>query len=114
MSNKLPCNKVSAWLKANLGSKCLAPLTGTDARCLFAAVQIIDLYNQCDQRHEGNILVAFYHVVNQMQRSTQELAYHSIAMLMEWHSRAEIWHAAGLTPFESVRVCAYEPGGSAR
>lgn len=110
----LPAHRVMSWLKANLGKSCLAPLTGTDTKALRAAVQIIELYGYIAQRDEDATLAAFAAIVRQMQRSTQELAYHSIAMLMEWHSRDEIWARAGLEPLERVRVCAYEPGGSAR
>lgn len=110
-SPKLPCQEIYPWLKANLGKRCLAPLTGTDARCLLAAVQILDVYRHS---RSPSALMAFSAMAGMMQRSTQELAYHAIGMMMEWESRMEVWTKAGLAPFDRVRLCAYEPGGASR
>ena len=46
-----------------------------------------------------------------MQPSTQELAYHAIAHVMDWSDRAELWIKAGLPEF-ATRQCSFEPGGS--
>ena len=93
------------WLKANLGPRCLAALTNTDAKALAAAVQIIELYAY-DQ--STSTLVAFQLVVSRMQPSTQELAYHAIAHILDWPDRARIWAACGL-PAITPRLCNYEP-----
>lgn len=99
------------WLRANLGPRALAPLTGCDARALQAAVQIIELYSY---DHDDEVLQAFALVVGRMQDSTQELAYHAIAHILNWSDRYAIWHVAGLPPFENPRTCSFEPGGSGR
>jgi hypothetical protein len=105
-----PAQTVMAWLKANLGSRALAPLTGSDTRALRAAVQIIEQYSydRCPA-----LVEAFGMVVCRMQPSTAELAYHSIAHVMDWSDRSEIWVKAGLPEF-APRLCAFEPGGSCK
>lgn len=105
-----PCKTVLPWLKANLGKRCLAPLTGTDARALSAAVQIAELWTVADMR----VVVAqsFGLVVrSSMQESTRYLAYHAIAHVGDWSFRAELWQMAGLEPIERLPVCAFGPGG---
>jgi hypothetical protein len=101
---------VMPWLRANLGDRCLAPLTGTDARALMAAVQIIELYSYHDR---PEIIQAFGLVVGAMQPHCQEFAYHSIAHVMNWEDRSRIWVAAGLPEF-APRKCSFEPGGKER
>jgi hypothetical protein len=108
MKSKPPCETVLPWLKANLGPHCLAPLTGTDAKALAAAVQIIHLWNHCG---EHCLIVAFEQVVICMQPKTRELAYHAIAHVADWHTRAEVWRQTALGAIEA-HVCAFEPGGS--
>lgn len=100
---------VLPWLKANLGKRCLAPLTGTDARALLAAAQCIELYSVARQ---PEVLQAFGTIVLCMQEHTRELAYHAIAHVMEWPDRAGVWNQAGLQPIIIPRVCSYEPGGT--
>lgn len=102
------------WLRANLGKNCLGPLTGTDARALRAAVQIIDLYSY---HRDKSVLEAFQKVVFCMQPHCQEFAYHAIAHVMDWSDRPLIWRAAELDVPEYCfvpRVCAFEPGGSGK
>jgi hypothetical protein len=108
MKAKPVCQEILAWLKANLGPHCLAPLTSTDARALSAAVHILELYNCCDSGHEAAILQAFAAVVRQMQSTTQHLAYHAIAQGMNWSDRERLWLVAGLDP-GNFGVCKYEP-----
>lgn len=110
MSKKTVSQTILPWLRDNLGDRCTAPLTGTDVRALLAAVQIIDLYSV---HNDSGVLEAFGLVVNCMQPSTQELAYHSIAHVMNWWDRERIWKELGLAEFKP-RVCAWEPGGSQR
>ena len=94
------------WLKANIGKRCTAPLTGTDARALEAAVQIMELYSY----HPSDaVLSAFANVVEQMQTSTRQLAYHCIAHVMNWEDRERLWHRSGLGPLTHVSLCAAEP-----
>jgi len=88
MSNRQACNTLPAWLKANLGTKSLAPLTGTDRRALFAFIQIVDLYAH---DHDCSVIPAMKAVVGRMQQTTWHLAYHSIAHIMDWPDREFIW-----------------------
>ena len=97
------------WLKANLGPRCLAPLTSQDALALDTAIAAIQLYNYCDAHCEGLALQAFRNAVHCMQKSTQELAFHAIAYSMDWPDRARIWHLVGLTPIANLRRCTEEP-----
>jgi hypothetical protein len=106
---KPPSVTVQAWLRANLGPRCLAPLTSVDARALAAAVQIVELYAY-DRAPE--VLEAFGQVVARMQPHTQQLAYHAIAHVMDWNDRRTIWDLAGLPlPHLPLARCAFEPGG---
>jgi len=101
---KPPCETLPTWLKDNLGKHCLAPLTGTDAKALAAAVQLIELYSY---ERRPSVLEAFALTVLCMQSTTQELAYHAIAHVMDWSDRAPIWLQAGLPKF-NPRRCAFE------
>ena len=96
---------IRPWLKTNLGAHCLGALTGTDAKALAAAVQIIELYAYCEA---PAVIEAFGLIVRQMQPSTQHLAYHAIAHILDWPDRSRIWVAAGLPEFAPTR-CAFEP-----
>lgn len=103
---------IYAWLKSNLGKNCLAPLTGTDARALIASVEIMELYSVCK---EPGVLIAFREIVLQMQPQCRELAFHAIAMKLDWSDRNEVWCASNLYldhPLFKVRVCAFESGGA--
>ena len=106
MKTKPKCQTVLPWLTANLGNRCLAPLTDTDSFALAAAVHVAQLYGYT---REPEVAKAFGIVVTEMQDSTQELAYHSIAHCLDWSDRRRLWAAAGLQPIP-VRKCASEPG----
>jgi hypothetical protein len=98
---------IYTWLRANLGPRCLAPLTSSDAYALKAAVQIIELYAY---NRDPDIARAFGLIVrNGMQRRCQFLAYHAIAHVMDWSNRSEIWQDAGLEPFTDLPSCKFEP-----
>lgn len=100
-----------AWLKANLGKRCLAPLTSRDALALNAAVGVAALwqYSQADTTAS-----AFGAVVSLMQETTRHLAFHVVAQVGNWEDRAALWTASGLPWPKHLTMCAYEPGGSAR
>ena len=104
--NKPPCQTLLPWLRNNLGKKCLAPLTGTDARALAAAVQIIELYSYDRDSH---VLEAFRLVVERMQPKCREFAYHAIAHIMDWSDRGRIWKLAGCPEMTSYHPCEAEP-----
>lgn len=121
---KPPCQQIRPWLEANLGKGCLAALTGTDSRALTAAAHILEAYAYDNSRIN---LAAFALVVSRMQKSTQHLAYHLIAMVLDWGDRESIWidSRGAATAILGSAIndkfidrpttrCAYEPGGSAR
>lgn len=110
MSARPYCQTVLPWLRSNLGRKCLAPLTSTDAAALSAAVQIVQLYAYTG---DPSVLNAFGAVVLTMQRQSMELAYHAIAHILDWDDRVRIWSLAGL-PRMAVRKCTFEPDGAGR
>lgn len=109
--NKPACTTIRNWLKANLGKRCLAPITGTDDKALNAAVQVAVLWTYCDDR--AAVAKAFGVCVNAMQPSTRYLAYHAIAHVSDWSFRAELWNAAELGDIHAP-LCAFERGGSGR
>lgn len=95
------------WLRENLGTRCLAPATGTDQRALTAAQAIVELYAY-DIYGDRDALDAFRTVVSRMQPSAQHLAYHSIAKVLDWGDRGKLWYLAGL-PSIQVGRCKHEP-----
>lgn len=117
---KPPCQQLRAWLTANLGKHCLGALTGSDWKAITAAVHILEAYAYDNSRVN---LAAFACVVSRMQKSTQHLAYHLIAMILDWGDRESVWidaRGAALTIVGPGTIidrpttrCAYEPGGSA-
>jgi hypothetical protein len=90
-----------------MGPDCLAPLTGTDARALSAAVHILNLYAFCA---EPTLLPAFGIIVRCMEPSTQKLAYHAIAFVMDWTDREPVWEKAGLPKVDPRR--SFHEGGA--
>lgn len=100
-----PAQKLYSWLIANLGERCLAPLTGTDSRALQAALHVLELYAYDG---DSSLLAAFRIVVHRMQPKNFGLAYHAIAHVLDWRDRSRIWIAAGLPEFAPGR-CAMEP-----
>lgn len=105
-ANKSKADTLFAWLKANLGPKCLAPLTGQDAAALKAAVMVVEL--SCYSDDEQSCYTAFALLVLQMQPHCRELAFHAIAHSREWQTRGVFWMRAGLAELENVRRCAFE------
>lgn len=102
MKNK----ELAKWLRLNLGKQALAPLTSTDSKALDAAVAIIELYN-CSSDLE--LLRSFACCVRQMQESVWPLAYHSIAFVMDWRVRSQLWRKTGLQIPLNVGICEHEP-----
>jgi hypothetical protein len=99
---------VYAWLKANLGPRCLAPLTSHDAAALLAAVQIADLWARGDYANRQGAALAFGLCVRQMQESTWHLAFHCVAHVADWSHRSELWRDAELPPIR-VPFCKFGP-----
>lgn len=92
---KLACERLPSWLTANLGRGHLGALTGTDTRALYAAVQIVELFSY---DRSPRVAQAFGLTVSRMQEKTRYLAFHAIAMVMEWDTRFELWTLANLPP----------------
>ena len=110
MSTQPPAQTFFKWLHANLGKGCLAPLSGQDYKALAAAVQLVPVWCNSDDR--GAVAQAFRIVVEQMQPECREMAFHAIAHPADWGHRFELWHQAGLPAFTRIRVCKFGPGGT--
>ncbi|SRR6266545_3677340 len=106
MKPKPPAVTLYPWLEANLGKYCLAPLTGTDARALLAAVQIVEHYSYDPHI---NVAEAFGAIVQRMQPKCRYFAYHAIAHVMDWHNRPELWERAQLERLTNIPRCKHEP-----
>lgn len=100
-----PAATVLTWLQANLGPRCLAPLTSTDTKALQAAVQLVELYTY---DRDDSILNAFRWTVLRMQPHCRELAFHAIAHVRDWSDRHLMWSDAGLSPIQNLRRCKHE------
>lgn len=99
---------VIGWLGVQLGARTLAPLTTTDNAALRAAVEILNLWNYCDEAHEDALLAAFAACVMAMQPQTREFAYHAIAHVGEWSTRRTVWTRAGLGSITPTLTCRFE------
>ena len=104
-----PCQKHLKWLLANLGDRCLAPLTSHDRVALDASVHIAELWGRSDAANRAQSATAYALVVSQMQEHTRELAFHCIAMMLDWSHRAELWTEAAMPPIENPRQCEFGP-----
>ncbi len=107
MTTPPPAVSVWPWLRANLGPSACGMLTGTDARALEAAVQIVHLWSRGGS--DSLLPTAFRACVLEMQPAAREFAYHAIAHIGEWSSRARVWALASLPPLQAVRRCMAEP-----
>jgi len=102
------CKTLPTWLRENLGRECLGVLTGTDTRALAGAVHTLELYAG---ERDPAVLVAFRVLVEAMQPSARELAYHAIAHVMDWDDRFWVWESAGLPALDRMRICKHSPEG---
>ncbi len=105
------CQSLRTWLKANLGNRCLAPLTSADSMALDAAVHVAALWAYT---RRPELADAFAGVVELMQSTTRHLAYHAVAHYANWEDRATLWGLSGLPYPQGAYLCAFEPGGSQR
>lgn len=92
------------WLKANLGTRCLAPLTSTDAKALLASVQLVDLIGHADSHRRPPLLAAYRAIVSNIQPHCQHLAFHGIAHVLDWSHRREIWIDSGLAGLDCANI----------
>ncbi len=106
-------NEILKWLRANCGKTCCAGLTSTDVFALVTSVGLCNLIGYESAPLE--LFAAYRSIVLQMQPSTRWLAYHAIAIELDWSHRGMIWaHAVLPEDDKPARKCAWEPGGSAR
>lgn len=101
-----PSQRILTWLKNN-GMK-LAALTSTDTRALRASVEIAEL-----AASTGVAAVAepWGLIVRQMQPHTRYLAFHGVAMALDWGFRWEFWRLARFDAGELAGIpeCKYGP-----
>ena len=112
-------NEILKWLRANLGRRAVAALTHHDMDALFASVAMTPLVSHAGSANE--LFKGYHAVVMQMQEHTRWLAYHTIAMELDWGHRDMIWMMAetvtGIPFYEQgfnrrpAMKCAWEPGG---
>lgn len=102
--------EIFTWLKANCGKRCLGALTHHDMEALCASVALTPLISFPDAP-EG-LFAAYRAVVEEMQPKTRWLAFHAIAMELDWSHRDMIWSMAGLPEGDKPAYKAsFEPGG---
>lgn len=106
-------NDLFKWLKANLGKRCLAALTGYDAPALVAAYAIAEAMCNADSECLPHLHRAFGEVVRTMQPKCRGLAYHAIAKARNWSDRYHVWKSAALSDEDiPTTECSFGPGGS--
>ena len=109
MANKPKAQTILKWLKDN--GIPLGALTSHDASALLAAVQVAELWIRGDYGNRKFSEVAFRSVVEQMQESTQYMAFHAIAHVGDWCHRWELWRNAELSQevLKHVPECKFGP-----
>lgn len=99
------------WLQANCGRHCTAPLSSHDVNALLASVALCPLVSWSGAPKE--LFAAYRAIVMEMQPHTRWLAFHAIAMELDWSHRAMIWTQAGLPEGDKpARLASFEPGGA--
>ena len=102
--------EILKWLKSNCGKRVTAPLTSTDTYALTASVALCPLIGY--ETAPPRLFKAFEAIVLEMQPHTRWMAYHCIAMELDWSHREMIWTAAGLPQGDKpARKASFEPGG---
>ena len=87
--------EIMAFLKANLGPRCLGVLTSHDVHALVTSVGLV---NMISYPSAPPALFAAYHaIVSEMQPQARYLAYHAFACELDWGHRSMIWECAGLS-----------------
>jgi hypothetical protein len=103
-------NEILKWLGANVGRRNLGALTSQDMQALGASVALTPLISYAGAPKE--LFAAYGAIVLQMQPQTRWMAFHAIAMELDWGHRFMIWSAAGLPEGDKpAHKCAFEPGG---
>lgn len=103
-------NEIGKWLRANCGKRALAPLTSHDWEALLAATAMTPLISFEGANPE--LFAAYRAVVMEMQPQCRWMAYHTIAMELDWGHRSMIWAAAGLPAENKPKYeASFGPGG---
>lgn len=103
--------ELSKWLCANCGKHCTAPLSSHDWNALLASVALTPLISW--DGAPAALFAAYGAIVREMQPHTRWLAYHAIAMELDWSHRAMIWANACLPEDDKpARLASFEPGGA--
>jgi len=99
--------EIYKWLQANCGKGCTGALTSTDSYALVTSVNLCLLINYPDAPPE--LFAAYGAIVRQMQPKTRWMAYHTIAMQLDWQHRNMIWHQSVLPEGDKPSFkCAFE------
>jgi hypothetical protein len=105
--------EIAKWLAANCGKRVTAPLTSTDVTALTASVALCPLISYVGAPKE--LFAAYGAIVSAMQPRCRWMAYHAIAMELDWSHRSMIWTVAGLAEGDKPSgLCAFEAGGCGR
>lgn len=107
-------SQIFAWLRANLGPRSLGGLTSQDAQALLASVTITPLISWSGA--DPKLFEAYKAIVEQMQPNQRWLAFHAVAIELDWSHRAMIWGQAGILDWlpGSFQECKFGPRGSAQ
>jgi len=88
--------QIFKWLKANCGPLCLGGLTRTDTYALVTSVGLSNLIGY--ESAPSELFAAYGAIVSQMQPHNRWLAFHAVAMELDWGHRFMVWKLAGLRP----------------
>ncbi len=95
MKNETASMRILKWLRGN--GIPLGALTSHDTACLWASVEIANVWLRGDRNNRLDSAQAYGLIVGQMQSTTQFMAYHGIAMVGEWSDRVTLWDEAHLS-----------------
>lgn len=102
--------EIAKWLRSNCGKYCTGVLTSHDWNALVASVALTPLISW--EGAPTQLFAAYRAVVMEMQPQSRWLAYHAIAMELDWGHRAMIWAVAVLPECDKPsRLASFEPGG---
>ena len=102
--------EIFKWLKAN--GQHLGGLTSTDSAALVTSVNLSNLISYPSAPSE--LFQAYRAIVSQMQDHTRHLAFHAIAMELDWSHRFMIWDQAGLEIPARLTVCKFDGSANGR
>lgn len=99
--------EILKWLQANCGKSCIGALTSTDVYALVTSVNLTNLISY--ESAPDELFAAYRAIVMQMQQQTRWMAYHAIAMELDWSHRNMIWTNADLPDGDKpAHKCTFE------